>query len=174
MNEPANVAVAYIAEARKRLTACQEKIHHCVSQLNDEQLWWRPKPEMNSIANLLLHLCGNITQHIIAPITKAPDRRDRPKEFSERGPMPKAEVMRRFDSVIAETDAALARMKESQLLESRRIQASDTTILAAMFGSLVHLGGHTQEIIGMTRQQLGERYKFAWMPKTPEQGAPKP
>jgi len=171
MNESKNVGAAYIAESRKRLAACKERIYHCVNQLTDEQLWWRPKPEMNSIANLLLHLAGNITQHIIAPITSAPDRRDRPKEFSERGPMPKSEVMRRFDAVIAEADAAFAGMKESLLLEGRRIQGSDTTILAATFNSLVHLGGHMQEIIGMTRQQLGERYKFAWAPKTPEEGA---
>jgi hypothetical protein len=45
-------------------------------------------------------------------------------------------------------------------------------VLSATWHSLEHLGGHTQEIIHMTRLQLGDRYRFAWAPTTPEQGAP--
>jgi hypothetical protein len=31
--------------------------------------------------------------------------------------------------------------------------------------TLVHLGGHTQEIVTLTRQQLGERYRFLQPPR---------
>ena len=40
-----------------------------------------------------------------------------------------------------------------------------------LWHSLEHLGGHTQEIIALTRMQLGDRYVFAWTPSTVEQGA---
>ena len=46
------------------------------------------------------------------------------------------------------------------------------TGLKAIFDSVPHVRGHTQEIIGMTRLQLGDAYKFAWTPTTPEQGGP--
>ena len=47
----------------------------------------------------------------------------------------------------------------------------DETVLSAIFDSLSHLAGHTQEIVFVTRLQLGDGYRFAWAPATPEQGA---
>jgi hypothetical protein len=52
------------------------------------------------------------------------------------------------------------------------IQGSDVTGLAAIFDSVAHFRGHTQEIVHMTRMHLGDAYRFAWKPTTPEQGAP--
>ena len=46
----------------------RKKIQHCLSQLSDAQVWWRPREEMNSIGNLLLHLTGNIRQWIVAGV----------------------------------------------------------------------------------------------------------
>jgi hypothetical protein len=34
-----------------------------------------------------------------------------------------------------------------------------------------HFRGHTQEIVLMTRLQLGDAYRFLWVPKSKEQGA---
>ena len=62
-------------------------------------------------------------------------------------------------------------MTARQLLEARRIQGFNVTGLAAIFDSVPHFRGHTQEIVHMARLQLGEAYKFAWTPTTPEQGA---
>ena len=67
--------------------------------------------------------------------------------------------------------AVLKSQTARQLLEVRRIQGFDVTGLAAIFDSVPHFGGHTQEIVHLTRLQLGNDYKFAWAPSTPEQGA---
>ena len=169
-NRPA-LGAAFVVEARRRLTACHEQIRHCLEQLDDAQVWWRPQPEMNSIANLVLHLCGNLGQWIIAGVGGAPDTRQRPQEFAERGPILRDELMQRLDTVIREADAVLGNAAESLLLQPRRIQGFDETVLSAIFACLVHLGGHTQEIVHLTRVQLGGAYRFAWTPKTVEQGA---
>jgi hypothetical protein len=63
-------------------------------------------------------------------------------------------------------------VSSAHLLEPRRIQGFDETVLSAIFDSLTHFNGHTQEIVFITRLQLGDRYQFAWKPATPEQGAP--
>jgi hypothetical protein len=42
---------------------------------------------MNSISNPILHLCGNLRQWIVAGVGGEADIRQRPKEFSERGPI---------------------------------------------------------------------------------------
>jgi hypothetical protein len=167
------VGQAYLAEARRRLGACHDKLRHCLDQLGDAQLWWRPRPTMNSIANLVLHLCGNLRQWIVSGVGGAADARDRPAEFAERGVIPKAELLRRLDEVVREADAVLAAVADTRLLEPRRIQGLDETALSAIFDSLSHLAGHTQEIVHLTRLQLGETYLFAWTPAAPEEGAPR-
>jgi hypothetical protein len=166
------VASAYIDQARRHLTDRTDRIKHCVDQLNDEQVWWRPQESLNSMGNILLHLCGNLRQWLVAGVSRAPDVRDRPGEFSERGPIPRADLIRSLEAVVNEADAVLAGLDQSQLLEPRRIQGFDETVMSAIWGTLEHLSGHTQEIIYITRLQLGDRYRFAWAPSTPEQGAP--
>jgi hypothetical protein len=163
---------AFIEVARRQLAERADRIGHCLGQLDDAQVWWRPHPSMNSIANLVLHLCGNLRQWIVSGVGGEPDVRDRPGEFSERGSIPRGELLDRFRAVVARVDEVLANLDQARLLEPRRIQGFDETALSATWHSLEHLGGHAQEIIHMTRMQLGDRYRFAWTPSTPEQGAP--
>ncbi|MFN4260260.1 MAG: DUF1572 family protein [Gemmataceae bacterium] len=165
------IGEAVLAEGRRRLRVCAERVRHCVQQLDDTQLWWRPHEEMNSIANILLHLCGNLRQWVIAGVAETPDTRDRPREFAERGPIAKTELWRRFEEAVGKADATLAEFDASRLLEPRRIQGFDETVLSAIADSLAHLAGHTQEIIYITRWQLGPRYQFHWRPASAEQGA---
>jgi hypothetical protein len=165
------VGQAYLATSRHRLAEFVKKIKHCLGQLSDEQVWWRPHDSMNSIANIVLHLCGNLRQWIISGVGGEADIRDRPKEFSDRSSMPKAELVRRLEETVSQADAVLATLPDPQLLQPRRIQGFDETALSAIFDSLSHFRGHTQEIIYITRLQLGVAYKFEWVP-TKEQGGP--
>jgi hypothetical protein len=166
------LAAAVANEAGNELTSALDKIKHCLGQLSDEQVWWRPHPSLNSIGNLVLHLCGNVRQWIVAGLGGAADVRDRPAEFAERGPIPRDELLRRLEGVVGEARAVLARQTARQLLEVRRIQGSEITGLAAVFDSVPHFRGHAQEIVHMTRVQLGDAYRLQWQPMTPEQGAP--
>jgi Protein of unknown function (DUF1572) len=166
-----DLAVAVGTEAGNELTSALDRIKYCLNQLNDEQVWWRSQPSLNSIGNLILHLCGNVRQWIVAGLGGAADVRDRPAEFSERDSIPKDELLRSLDAVVSEAKEVLGRMTSRQMLEARRIQGFDVTGLAAIFDSVPHFRGHTQEIVHMTRLQLDNAYKFAWQPTTPEQGA---
>ena len=60
----------------------------------------------------------------------------------------------------------------SALLEPRCIQGFDASRLSAIFDSMAHFKGHTQEIVYLTRMQLGDSYVFEWVPSTPEEGSP--
>ena len=129
-------------------------------------------PGLNSIGNLILHLCGNLRQWIVSGVGGAADVRDRPAEFAERGPVPKEELLRRLEAIVGDAQRILAAVNARQLAAVRRIQGFDETGAAAIFSSVPHFRGHTQEIIHMTRLQRGDAYQFAWAPATPEEGAP--
>ncbi len=73
--------------------------------------------------------------------------------------------------VLDKADVVLKNAAPLELLEPRRIQGFETTGLAAIFDSVAHFKGHTQEIVHLTRMQLGDRYRFEWVPSTPEEGA---
>jgi hypothetical protein len=94
----------------------------------------------------------------------AADIRNRPQEFAERGPLTKGELMSRLAAAIADADAALSSTAAPRLLEPRRIQGFDETVLSGIYDSVAHLAGHTQEIVYVTRLQLGDRYRFHWTP----------
>jgi hypothetical protein len=166
------LAAAVGTAAAHELESALHRIKHCLAQLNDEQVWRRSLPSLNSIGNLVLHLCGNLRQWIVAGVGGAADVRDRPAEFAERGPIPKEALVQRLEGVVAEAMRVLAGVNARQLAEVRRIQGFDVTGLATIFDSVPHFRGHTQEIVHMTRLQLGDAYQFAWTPTTPEQGAP--
>jgi len=172
MNPSADeLAAAVNGEAAKELDAAVATIQHCLAQLTDEQLWWRPETGLNSIANLLLHLSGNLRQWIVAGIGGADDTRQRPLEFSQRGPIPKAQLIARLTEAVEEAKRALSTASASILLSPLRIQGFDVTGLEAIFHAVTHFRGHTQEIVHMTRCQLGDRCRFKFVPATPEQGA---
>src|SRR3954470_19011909 len=105
-----DIAAAVIDEARSNLRDAHAKIIHCLDQLNDDQFNWRPFEAANSLANLLLHLCGNMRQWIINGIEQKPDTRHRPSEFSDRQRYAKAELMQRLADTVAEADATLSRV----------------------------------------------------------------
>src|SRR5271166_5746139 len=93
------LAVAVGREASNELTSALARIKHCLGQLSDEQVWQRSQPSLNSIANLILHLCGNLRQWIVAGVGTAEDIRHRPAEFAERGPIPKDNLLHMLDHV---------------------------------------------------------------------------
>ena len=143
------------------LDAALSRIAHCVNQLTDEQVWWRPRPDMNAIGNLLLHLAGNVQQMITNNLTGAPDTRDRPAEFSARDGIPKALLLDKLTVVVKEAREAILLASDSRLCEKRIVNKNDWTGLQAAIRSIAHFRGHAQEIIHQTRTILGEKYQYA-------------
>ena len=41
-----------------------ERIKKVLTLLSEDEVWYRPNDESNSVGNLVLHLCGNVTQWV--------------------------------------------------------------------------------------------------------------
>lgn len=160
-----DLAAAVRVELRQTLQDAAGRVQHCLRQLDDEQAWWRPRAEMNAVGNLVLHLCGNVTQWIIVPIGELADERQRQAEFDQRGGLTGAELSVRLESTIRRALQAIAELPPERLLQPKRVQGFDTQIFAALLHSVSHFQGHTQEIVGLTRQQLGPAYQMLWTPR---------
>lgn len=155
-----------VAALRTELAEAADKMHHCVSQLSEADLWWRPSEGMNAIGNLILHLCGNMRQWIVSSVGGEAFNRDRPSEFAARGGMGRDELMARFDQTLTEVARTLDRVDVPNLLRMREIQKRSESGASALVHSVSHLVGHVQETIYITRLRLGDRYQFRGMTAT--------
>lgn len=145
----------------EELDSALGRIAHCAGLLSDEQVWWRPRPDMNSIGNLILHLTGNVKQMIVSSLGGELDDRDRPAEFAARGPVPKGELLRRLSDVVSRAKAVLGATTADEFCRVRRVNTFDLTGAGAVVRCVAHFRGHTQEIIHLTRTILADRYQYA-------------
>jgi uncharacterized damage-inducible protein DinB len=160
------------SEFEHLLNESMRKIRHCVGQLNDEQLWQKPGRDLNSVANLMLHLAGNLQQWCVAGIQEQPDDRDRSAEFAATNGLTGEELMGRLESVVKEALLVIQRLDEESLGHSRQIQGFDVTVMQALFHTVPHFVGHTHQILMLTRLALGSEYQFEWSPGQSRTGVP--
>jgi uncharacterized damage-inducible protein DinB len=146
------VAQSLTQEARRLLVEeYLPKIERCLEKLTDEQVWWRPNPESNSIGNLLLHISGNARQWIVCGLGGANDERQRQTEFDEREGISREELLGKLRKTVSEIDDVLADFDPSRLLDDYQIQGTTSTALAAIFHVTEHFSMHTGQIILLTK-----------------------
>jgi hypothetical protein len=166
------IGTAFIAACRARLASGLETIDHCLGQLTEVDLHWRPFESANSVCTIILHVCGNLRQWIVSAAGGAADVRDRPREFSDRTRCSVDEIRARVRETVNAADNVLARLDTAALASARRVQGFEETVLSAVLAAVAHFAGHVQEIVYVTRLRRGESYVFRWKPQTKEQGAP--
>ncbi|HVS36226.1 MAG TPA: DinB family protein [Gemmataceae bacterium] len=161
MNEK-TLANEYTAEARRDLAACLTRVKHCLGQLDDGQLWRRPRPGMHAVGELVLHLCGSLRRHFVSVVGATAG--DRGQRGAGEGAIPKAELLLRLEEAVGAADAAVAGLTAERLLQERRYAGLrgevKATVLAVVQRTLMRCCGHAQEILYSVRLLLGEGYKF--------------
>ena len=151
----------FIARSRYHLTEdFLPKIERCVALLSDEQLWWRPNVESNSIGNLLLHLSGNARQWIVCGLGEVSDARDRDSEFAQRETIPRSDLLSGLRQTIIEVDATLAKFDMDRLVEKKTIQGLEVTALGAILHVVEHFSMHTGQIILLTKILTSSDLRF--------------
>ena len=77
--------------------------------------------------------------------------RDRPTEFSERGPIPRAQLAAIFDETISQAASILDSFDTSRFLEPTDEQDYVPTIFDMIFNIAIHLATHTGQIVFVTK-----------------------
>ena len=154
------VSKAFLEKARRLFEEYLGKIETCVAKLTDEQVWWRPNSESNSIGNLLLHLSGNARQWIICGLGNQIDKRQRQTEFDARDMVPRDELLEIVRMTVSEFTSVIDSFDSSRLLDRYSIQGYDTTALDAIFHVTEHFSMHTGQIILITKQLTAQDLHF--------------
>ena len=154
----------FIARSRYHLVEdFLPKIERCLELLTDDQIWWRPNEQSNSIGNLVLHLCGNARQWIVCGVGGAADSRNRDAEFAQRDVVARGELQALLKKTLSAVDDTLGAYDSKRLLERRSIQGSDVSALEAILHVVEHFAMHTGQILMLTKMVTNsdlEFYKF--------------
>lgn len=158
------VSRAFITKSRSLLTLDYvPKIERCLDRLTDHDIWWRPNEASNSIGNLVLHLCGNVTMWILGGVGERPFERNRQLEFDERREIPGADLRQRLRTIVQEADSVIGAVDSDRLLQRRHIQGYDVTVLEAIYHVIEHFGMHTGQIILLAKARANQDLKL-WEP----------
>ena len=162
---PGMDARALLGQLDRDLALYLEKIRHCVGLLSDEQLWWRPVPRSNSVGNLILHLCGNLSQWLLAGVGGRPYERHRSREFSAERAGNAAALIERLAVVVASCREVLSGLDEGALAAGCTIQGRETNGLHAVLHAWEHMSYHTGQVVLMTKQQIADDVALEFYPQ---------
>ncbi len=127
------------------------RIEKCLNMLNEQQIWYRPNEQSNSIGNLVLHLCGNVRQWIVSGLGNAADTRQRQLEFDEQGPISTSALLERLHQVMAEVEMVLMQLTPDDLLQGKNIQGFQETGLSVLVHVVEHFSYHVGQITYITK-----------------------
>jgi uncharacterized damage-inducible protein DinB len=144
----------------RRLDQLAGRIESCLGMLNEEQVWMRGSPNENAIGNLVLHLCGNLRQWIVAGVGGSADVRERDREFAAAGGASVAELRERLRSTVDEALTVLRNVTAERLGERVSIQKYDVTVLEAVYHVVEHFALHTGQVIFATKMLTGADLGF--------------
>jgi uncharacterized damage-inducible protein DinB len=152
MQEKVDIGSFALEALRIRVTrVLPAQIRSCVEELSEEQLWWRPNGESNSVGNLVLHVCGAMMHFLCRGVGGQEYARDRAAEFAPGGSMPKQELLAVFDEMAEKATETFAALDASRLGEPSSEPAYYSTVFEDLFGVAVHLATHTGQIVYVTK-----------------------
>ena len=150
----------FIDNACYRMDESLRMIDKCFSQLTEEQVWIKPNDVANSIGNLILHLCGNITQYGISSLKDLEDKRNRDVEFETESGYSKKELLEKLTSTVNEAKSSFKTSEKSNLLRRRKVQGFEFSGIGNIVHVVEHFSYHTGQIALWTKILNGKDLGF--------------
>jgi uncharacterized damage-inducible protein DinB len=152
MEAPNSLEAIALEALRSRIVRIlPAQIKACVEELTEEQIWWRPNEQANSVGNLVLHVSGSMRHYLSRGVGGVDYNRDRPAEFSERGPLPKAHLLTIFDETIDQGAQVFDSFNTARFLEATDEQNYVPTVFDLIYNISIHLATHAGQIVYVTK-----------------------
>lgn len=129
-----------------RIDESTRMITIALSKINEDAVWKRPNKSSNSIGNLILHLCGNITQYAIASLGKKEDTRNRDLEFNTKEGYSKVQLLDMLNKTVAEAKETIITASKSSLIKKRDVQGFNFSGIGVVMHVVEHYSYHTGQI----------------------------
>lgn len=143
---PSTETLAWAEQIALHMEKNTPRIEKCLAELTEEEIWRRPNPQSNSVGNLLLHLCGNITQYVLSSMGGLPDARVRDAEFAAEGGYTKAELLDKLQRTVQEAVRIIRACDKEEMLRERTVQGFQMNGAGIAVHVCEHYSYHTGQI----------------------------
>ncbi|HEV8435877.1 MAG TPA: DUF1572 family protein [Thermoanaerobaculia bacterium] len=139
------------------------EVRDCLNLLDEEQIWWRPNEQSNSIGNIVLHVSGSLNYYLNRNLGGIDYNRDRDAEFAERRSIPKAELLAIFDDMVAKAERTFDSLTLERLGDPSPEPRMHKSVMEDVVNIAVHLSNHVGQILWITKMLRGDEVKEVWM-----------
>jgi len=142
----------FVQNALYRLDESTRMIRISLKKLSEENLWQRPNESLSSAGNLILHICGNLSQYVIASLGEKEDTRMRELEFSTESGYTKSELVQKLKDTVENAKRVINDATIAQLVRKREVQGFYFSGLGVVLHAVEHYSYHTGQIAFWTKQ----------------------
>jgi len=150
----------FLTYSSVKLGQLSHNVSSCLALLSDEQVWESiGKPE-TSVANLVLHLCGNVGEWIIANIGGEQDMAPRNEELAARGGLNGKRLSGQLSTAVMRAMTILDTVSSDRLTERLTIRNYDLSVFEAIYHVVEDFSMHAGQIMLITRLLTGKAPEF--------------
>src|SRR5579864_1948957 len=163
---PLKFTTSYLEDSIALLRYYKKLAERAMAQVTDEQLGQVLDPEMNSIAQIVKHMAGNMRSRWTDFLTsdgEKPDR-DRDSEFVE-APKTRAEVTRSWEAGWQCMFAALEPLTEADLGRAVMIRGEAHSVMQAINRQIAHYSYHCGQIVFLAKHLQHTQWKSLSVPR---------
>jgi Protein of unknown function (DUF1572) len=161
------IAVQYLDEARRQFRGYKRLGEGALSQISDEQFFFAPDPESNSIAIIIKHIAGNMRSRFTEFLTsdgEKPDRH-RDQEFELASQPSRDDVMRWWEEGWDRVFAALESLTPENVTDTVYIRGEAHTVLQALNRQIAHYAYHVGQIVFLAKHLKSSEFKSLSIPR---------
>jgi hypothetical protein len=161
------IAAAYLDEAFRAFRGYKRMADGALAQLSDQDFFYLPDPESNSVALIVKHIAGNLRsrwEDFFTTDGEKPDR-NRDQEFILAEGDTREELMRRWERSWETVLNIIKSLTPEDFTRTVYIRGEPHTILQAANRSMLHIAYHVGQIIYLGKHRRGKEWTTMSIPK---------
>lgn len=137
-----------------------------IAQLTEQQLYWSPDKESNSIAVLIQHIAGNMISRSTDFLTTDGEKksRNRREEFIDQQ-YTKQQLITLWEEAWTIFFQTVSELTEEDLFHSVTVKGNEVTATSALLSQIVHYSGHIAQIMYVGKMILQNDWISLSIPK---------
>lgn len=162
-----DVATQYLDEVRRQFRGYKRLGEGAMTQLADQELFFAPDAESNSVAVIVKHLAGNMRSRFTDFLTtdgEKPDRH-RDQEFEMNSNPTRTDLMRWWEEGWAIVFSALEGLTPEDVMRTITIRGEPHTVLQALNRQVAHYAYHVGQIAFVAKHLKGSEWKSLSIPR---------
>jgi hypothetical protein len=161
-----NTGDIFLLETLKSLKGLKSTAEKAIMQISEEEMFYKPDEESNSVAVLIRHIAGNMISRFTDFLTTDGEKpwRNRDSEFTDEKSTSEI-LMKRWNEGWQCTFDSLEKLSSADLEKEVLINNEKHTVIRALTRHLVHYAYHTGQIVYLCKQIRSTGFKTLSIPK---------